>query len=441
MNLDDVLFVDFPDLDAEEWSDRFPRLAERGLRLAVAAVGWKKWDRRVTHLEALIRKHSSSRKRLLERHWLELNILKSYQHLMLTGRLPLRILDPFNHWVFFACARFALLYDHLQGAARTRLLGAVKSSLDSERGFRPLLWELEIGYVLSSRGFSVGFVDLSGAGRFDYLAKSAGLSFEVECKHIAMSKGIEIDSRAHELLDHAIERVQADIEASGVVWLIEVESGSRLPRNVAGVNRLAENICQAIGGAGSYKVDQAAFTSRPITDWDGTVEHVHRLAPQLADELRSPFVTAFGAPASPFLLVHSVAEEDWRKMKVRWERFLRAACRQFTGDAPAAIFLEFERAARLWGDEAKLGRAIDSRAAAVTLIEDVIDAVGRTRPYLMGVVVMFGGLPFSGGDVIALPNRSAATDASILNQFTQRIAEHELLTEARNRWDQQWLEF
>lgn len=439
MSVDEPLRLKPTDLFLDPSEPGFLDVVERGVRLAVMTSGWKKWDRRIRHVEQLLAEHPSTRKLLLERHFLELQTLPTYRHVMLTGRLPRPSL--LHTWCFVSWAQLAHLYARLPEKARRKLAGAMRASLESQRGFRPLLWEVNIAYALALQGFGVGFVDLCDVGRFDYLAESPEIAMEVECKHVTGGKGLNRDEFAQQLLDHAIERLQRVVSPTGGVWLIEIESGSSVPRDRTVLDRLAETILRSIGQAGEREEAGVRFSCERICDWDGTVEHVHRLVPKIARELPSPFLTAFGSPSSPFILAHAVSEADAKRFPLVWQRFLRAASRQFTGSRPAAIFVEFERARRIWGTEAQRERALEERAASLAVIHEALRVVGKERPYLLGVSVSFGGLPFAAGDTFTLRNPSSSADPVVLDLFTKRTDQPEFMSTARDAWDSQWFEF
>lgn len=439
MSVDETLMLKPHELFLDPLDPGFIDAVERGVRLIVMASTWKKWERRVRHLEQLIAEHPSTRKLLLERHFLELQTLPTYRHIMLTGRLPRPNL--LQTWCFVSWAQLAHLYARLPEAARTRLAGTIRGSLESQRGFRPLLWEVNIAYALAMQGFGVSFVDLCGAGRYDYLAESAEVSMEVECKHVTGGKGLNRDEFAQQLLDHAIERHQEVVCSTGGVWLIKIESCSSVPRDRTTLDRLAKTILRSIGQAGCHEEAGVRFSCERICDWDGTVEHVHRLAPEIASKLPSPFLTAFGSPKSPFILAHGVSETEAKRFLVVWERFLKSSARQFTGSRPAALFIEFERATRIWGTDTQRQRALEERAASLAVMHEAVEGLGKERSYLLGISVSFGGLPFTGGDTFTIKNPNSAVDPGILELFTKGSEQPKFMSVARDAWDSQWFEF
>jgi Holliday junction resolvase len=56
----------------------------------------------------------------------------------------------------------------------------------------PFAYEISIATHLMQKGWDVDFIDYSGAGRFDLLARQNGVEVEVECKTTSGDTGRKI---------------------------------------------------------------------------------------------------------------------------------------------------------------------------------------------------------------------------------------------------------
>jgi hypothetical protein len=120
---------------------------------------------------------------------LEFALAKARQYRKSTGRLP-------------KGAEYDALYSFLIPAHRihsalpldvkTPFEGRLREAVNGMNGARPFAYEISIATHLMQKGWDVEFIDYSGAGRFDLLARQKDVEVEVECKTTSGDTGRKI---------------------------------------------------------------------------------------------------------------------------------------------------------------------------------------------------------------------------------------------------------
>lgn len=421
-----------------------PEELERALRRLIYTATWVKWHRRAKDVEALTERYHFSRREILERHFVVTQADAIYRHLMLTGRFP--HLDVLGSVALTFARTFASLYDQLPTEGKRKLRGAVWSALDSDRGLGPLIWEFTMMTAICGNGARVSPIDLTDRGRFDFLCQTSDEELEVECKQVTWMKGLGDDGRAFDLLCRALEDRYLDrIPRSNDVLLLTIDTDQPLPKAPSQVAQIAEAVVEAASSGLTISRNSWRIRSSPILEWDGSRERDHlrrtyELASDLARDKQFTEMTFFGSGQSPLVLGTLRPKPD-RDVPLRiWERFLRRACRQFSGSLPAALFVEIERSPRLYSHGKHQERALELRAGYLALILEALESVGRTRDHLLAVHVCFGGPPFSGGDCHNLANPNSRVPVSpLLERLGETNRAPDSQTAWRDQWDDQWL--
>ena len=166
-----------------------PAALEKFVRIA----GWSTWSKRLDWLEKEARRESGMRHFWAERCALELAFASVWRRYRTTRRLP-RVDSMAPEAVRFLgfATEVVRCHDRLGQRGRKRLKGMLRDATNKDDGLAPLAHEMFIARHLTSCGYDVAFHDLEGGSGFDLLASKAGVSVEIECKHISGDIGRQI---------------------------------------------------------------------------------------------------------------------------------------------------------------------------------------------------------------------------------------------------------
>jgi hypothetical protein len=120
---------------------------------------------------------------------LEFALAKARRYRKSTGRLP-------KGAEYDALYSFLIPAHRIHGAlpldVKTPFEGRLREAVNGMNGARPFAYEVSIATHLMQKGWDVEFIDYSGAGRFDLLARKKDVEVEVECKTTSGDTGRKI---------------------------------------------------------------------------------------------------------------------------------------------------------------------------------------------------------------------------------------------------------
>jgi hypothetical protein len=415
---------------------------ENNLRRIIRLVGWRHWERKYRFIEFELDRFSFSRRNLSERHYLEVAIPQMYKRLMLTGRIDI-LRDPRFVGVATFVKSFGAIYDNLDPEGRRKLLGAVRSGLDSRRSLRALEWEFFVSGALASRGYELAPIDLRGAGRFDWLARHGDLYVEVECKHIVKVKGSWKPEGYFRPLYVALEdEYLHTFSPSDQMWQVSLEYLDELRMDRATVLSIAEALRTTLRTGLPLETTGVRLEPTPIGEFNGDLNQLFANAEKVAEDLQSDELIIFGGCATPFILsikdVSTTIEEKRSRLAKIWRRFLRAASGQLAHAHPGILMIQIERGLRMAGSRQRKEKAAMERASVAALVDEQLDAIGKDRPTLAGVSLSFGGPPFSGGGTLAVKNRHAKAVTELLDQLSESRDVPSFIVNWFDEWDSKW---
>jgi hypothetical protein len=170
-------------------------------------------DKRVSTIEQQQRKNLLLTQHFSINHDLEFALANVRRYRKNTGRLPKD--DEYAPLYGFLIAAHRI-HQQLPAAIRTPFEGRLRNAVDSVYGFRPFAYEINIAAHFMQKGWDVDFVDYSGAGRFDFLARQAGVEIEIECKSTSGDTGRKIHRQeANRLCDLLLPSAKNLADAKG----------------------------------------------------------------------------------------------------------------------------------------------------------------------------------------------------------------------------------
>jgi hypothetical protein len=169
-------------------------------------------DRRISAFEKQERKNPLLTRHFSANHDLEFALAKARRYRKTTGRLPKG--DEYDPLYGFLIAAHRI-HQELPAAVKTPFEGRLRNAVSSVYGFRPFAYEVSIAAHLMDKGWDVDFIDYSGAGQFDFLARRDADEIEIECKTTSGDTGRKIHrqevNRLADLLLPSVKKL-ADVE-------------------------------------------------------------------------------------------------------------------------------------------------------------------------------------------------------------------------------------
>lgn len=241
-------------------------------------------DRRVAAIEQQERKNPLLTRHLRENHELEFALANARHYRKKTGRLPKD--DEYAPLYGFLIAAHRT-HQQLPAAIRVPFEGRLRNAVDSVYGFRPFAYEISIATHFMQKGWDVDFIDYSGAGRFDFLARRESVEVEIECKSTSSDTGRKVHRQEANRL--------CDLLLPGAMGLANLR-GCHLVR-ITVPDRLGKAVKELQGIAATF---ECAATQRVSTSSElAQIDYVYEDLASWPDPNRDPdarefFETRFG---------------------------------------------------------------------------------------------------------------------------------------------------
>jgi hypothetical protein len=212
-----------------------------------------------------------------------------------------------------------------------RLLGAMKEP----SGLRPVAYEVLILTHLTHRGFDVECIDLTGRGRYDFLATRSGESIEIECKTTARDVGRKIHMSEVCLLGGRLWPIARPLLDRGGFHINLIEVPNRLSAREQDMQGLADLFALAIVDGGHAEGGLATVDCKILDMLPAEMPDVSE------DKLRSIFLSEFRRQASSIVfygrkngaaLAIGVASKASDKVLDTLADQAKEAAKQCTGD-------------------------------------------------------------------------------------------------------------
>ena len=222
----------------------FPSLMRRFLEI----TGRKPWTKRLTWLEAALKKDVPMSAFLQERFQLELAFSTMHRKKKLTGRYPRKNLTADQLRFLSFVAMVVRCHDRVNPHGKSRLRGMLLDSLKSDYGLGPMAYEMKIAAHLLTRGFDLTLHDLETGGGYDYLAVKDDLQIEVECKFVTGDIGRQIHlKRLYQFGEYFTTRLKPFLDRLHGGIFIRVTIPRRLQGQESQHASITQQVFRAIG--------------------------------------------------------------------------------------------------------------------------------------------------------------------------------------------------
>ena len=122
---------------------------------------------------------------------------------------------------------------------KTPFAGRLRDAVNGANGARPFAYEISIATHLMQKGWDVEFIDYSGAGRFDLLARQEAVEVEVECKTTSGDTGRKIHRQEVNRLSDLLLTVTRQLADEGGCHRILVTIPDRLGKSTQELSCIA----------------------------------------------------------------------------------------------------------------------------------------------------------------------------------------------------------
>jgi len=150
-----------------------------GAALDKRVAGYKQQERTNPLLGSYFREHFA----------LEFALAEARKRRKSTGRLPK---GEEYHRLYSFLVPAQRIHAALAPGVRIPFEGRLREAVNGANGVRPFAYEISIATHFMQKGWDVEFVDYSGAGRFDLLARQGTAEVEIECKATSGDTGRKI---------------------------------------------------------------------------------------------------------------------------------------------------------------------------------------------------------------------------------------------------------
>jgi hypothetical protein len=133
----------------------------------------------------------------------------------------------------------------------------------------PFAYEISIATHLMQKGWDVDFIDYSGAGRFDLLARQNGVEVEVECKTTSGDTGRKIHRQEANRLADLLLPITDQVADEAGCHRILVTIPDRLGKSTQELTNIASIVASAVQQKASASTDlcQVDYTFDGIDPW------------------------------------------------------------------------------------------------------------------------------------------------------------------------------
>lgn len=211
-------------------------------------------DKRVAAFEQQERANPLLASHFRENFPLEFALAKARKYRKSTGRLP-------KGEAYDALYNFLIpthrIYDALPPGVKPPFAGRLRDAVNGMNGARPFAYEISIATHLMQKGWDVEFVDYSGAGRFDLLARLEAVEVEVECKTTSGDTGRKIHRQEVNRLSDLLLPITRQIADERGCHRILVSIPDRLGKSTQELSGIASVVASAVQQKASASSDLA----------------------------------------------------------------------------------------------------------------------------------------------------------------------------------------
>jgi hypothetical protein len=218
-------------------------------------------DKRVAAFEQQERTNPLLASHFRENFALEFALAKARKYRKCTGRLP-------KGEEYDALYSFLIPTHRIHGAlprdVKSPFEGRLRDAVNGFNGARPFAYEISIATHFMQKGWDVEFVDYSGAGRFDLLARQHGVEVEVECKTTSGDTGRKIHRQEVNRLADLLLPITGQVADEAGCHRILITVPDRLGKSTQELSNIASVVALA--------VQQKASASNDLTHVDYTFD-------------------------------------------------------------------------------------------------------------------------------------------------------------------------
>jgi hypothetical protein len=211
-------------------------------------------DKRVAAFEQQERANPLLASHFRENFPLEFALAKARKYRKSTGRLP-------KGEAYDALYNFLIpthrIYDALPPEVKPPFAGRLRDAVNGMNGARPFAYEISIATHLMQKGWDVEFVDYSGAGRFDLLARQEDVEVEVECKTTSGDTGRKIHRQEVNRLADLLLSITRQVGDERGCHRILVTIPDRLGKSTQELSGIASVVASAVQQKASPSSDLA----------------------------------------------------------------------------------------------------------------------------------------------------------------------------------------
>jgi hypothetical protein len=223
-------------------------------------------DKRIAGFERQERINPLLAAHFRENFRLEFTLAQARKYRRSTGRLPKgEEYDPLYSFLIPA----QRIHAALPVVAKTPFEGRLRDAVNGAHGARPFAYEISIATHLMQKGWDVGFVDYSGAARFDFLARQGRAEVEIECKTTSNDTGRKIHRQEVNRLGDLLLPVRKLLADRKGCHRILVTIPDRLPKSNSELDAIASTVDTAVRSGGSASTGSAVVdcTFEPLDTW------------------------------------------------------------------------------------------------------------------------------------------------------------------------------
>jgi hypothetical protein len=223
-------------------------------------------DKRVAGFEQQERANPLLGSHFRENFALEFAMAKAREYRKSTGRLP-KGEEYDSLYSFLIPAQ--RIHAALAPSARIPFEGRLREAVNGTNGARPFAYEISIATHLMQKGWNVEFVDYSGAGRFDLLARQGRAEVEVECKATSGDTGRKVHRQEANRLADLLLPVAQEVANNAGCHRILITVPDRLGKSkeeLSGITALVGMAAQRKASA-SNDLAQVDYTFDGFDPW------------------------------------------------------------------------------------------------------------------------------------------------------------------------------
>jgi hypothetical protein len=248
-------------------------------------------DKRVAGFEGQERTNPLLASHFRDNFALEFALAKARKYRKSTGRLPKG--EQYDRLYGFLIPAYRI-HAALPRDVKIPFEGRLRDAVNGINGARPFAYEIAMATHLMQKGWDVEFVDYSGAGRFDLLARRDVVEVEIECKTTSGDTGRKIHrqevNRLADLLLPILQQLADDAGCHRILITIPDRLGKSTEELTSITASVALAALQKASASGDharvdYTFDDLAAWPEPDTDPDARSFFEQRFGVQNANLL------------------------------------------------------------------------------------------------------------------------------------------------------------